>query len=155
MQCYKFVHVSRQASQFDGTAAYINESFTVSILNIFQYQSFEHLSLKIYTGATNLIVSVIYRPPDFSLTAFLSHFPAYIDELEKLATQYMFAGDFNINLLQYNSSSVSNFIATIYSRSLYPIVTLPTRISDYSATVIDNILINNSHKLSGIIYANI
>ena len=67
----------------------------------------------------------------------------------------MFAGDFNINLQRYNSSSVSNFLATIYSRSLYPTVTIPTQISKYSATVIDNILINNSHKLSGIIYADI
>ena len=59
MQGYKFSHDARQASRFGDFAAYINESFTVSILNISQYQSFEHLSLKIYTGATDLIVSLI------------------------------------------------------------------------------------------------
>ena len=49
-------------------------------------------------------------------------------------------GDFNIDLLNPNKHKMTDeFINTIYSMSLYPKITRPSRITTHCATVIDNI----------------
>ena len=57
-------------------------------------------------------------------------------------------GDFNVNLLNYESHNKTNdFINTMVSHYLLPHILHPTRVTDHSATVIDNIFSNNtSHK---------
>ena len=57
-------------------------------------------------------------------------------------------GDFNINLLNYNSDSdISSFIDTMYSSSFYPTINSPTRITTTSDTLIDNIVYNDITKI--------
>ena len=49
-------------------------------------------------------------------------------------------GDFNIDLLQYDIHNSSNdFLNSIISHSFLPYVLQPTRVTDHSATNIDNI----------------
>ena len=49
-------------------------------------------------------------------------------------------GDFNVNLLNYESHNETNdFINTMVSHYLLPHILHPTRVTDHSATVIDNI----------------
>ena len=57
-------------------------------------------------------------------------------------------GDFNINLLNYNSDNdASSFIDTMYSSSFYPTINSPTRITTTSDTLIDNIIYNDITKI--------
>ena len=52
-------------------------------------------------------------------------------------------GDSNINLLGYDSDSETNdFINTMVSHYLLPYILHPTRVTDLSATIIDNIFSN-------------
>ena len=52
--------------------------------------------------------------------------------------------DFNINLLEYESDRhTAHFLDDMYSKSFTPYITLPTRITPRSKTVIDNIFNNN------------
>ena len=52
-------------------------------------------------------------------------------------------GDYNIDLLQYEHSSFTNdFINMMISKSFLPYILQPTRVTDHSATVIDNIFSN-------------
>ena len=67
-------------------------------------------------------------------------------------------GDFNINLFNYNSNNqVNNFLSSIYSLVLFPLITKPTRITSHSATLIDNIFTNihDYAHMSGIIVCDI
>lgn len=53
-------------------------------------------------------------------------------------------GDFNIDLLKYEQNNNANrFIHQMYSSHFYPVINKPTRISTNTATIIDNIFINN------------
>ena len=49
-------------------------------------------------------------------------------------------GDFNIDLL--NPDDRVDFLNTMLSSYLYPLVTIPTRITHSSATLIDNIFVD-------------
>ena len=52
-------------------------------------------------------------------------------------------GDFNLNLLNYEShSDINDFINTMVSHYLLPYVLHPTRVTVHSSTVIDNIFSN-------------
>ena len=67
-------------------------------------------------------------------------------------------GDINIDMLKMNQvSSVGKFMNQLFSSSLYPLITKPTRIMDKSATLIDNILTNSldDNNMNGILITDI
>ena len=54
-------------------------------------------------------------------------------------------GHFNVNLLNYDLHSHNNdFINTMISHYLLPHILRPTRVTDHSATIINNIFSNNT-----------
>ena len=63
-------------------------------------------------------------------------------------------GDFNLDLLQYNHHTpTQEFIDTLFSQAFIPLISNPTRLTSYSATLIDNIFTNNlsQNVLNGIV----
>ena len=53
-------------------------------------------------------------------------------------------GDFNIDLLKFKSHSATDgFLNTLGSNFFQPYIMQPTRITNHSATLIDNILFNS------------
>ena len=74
---------------------------------------------------------------------------SYNSLLNKLCTgndkfETYIAGDFNINLLNYETHNDTNtFLNTAFEHHLYPIITRPTRFSNTNTTLIDNIFTNN------------
>ena len=66
-------------------------------------------------------------------------------------------GDFNVNLLNYEFHNDTNdFINTIISHHLLPYILHQTRVTDHSATVIDDIFLNNTYEsISGNIISQI
>ena len=71
-----------------------------------------------------------------------------------------FAGDYNINILNIDKHSDSNdFIDLMFSHSLVPNISKPTRVTRSSASLIDNIFTNDLFDtdkiLNGILYTDI
>ena len=67
-------------------------------------------------------------------------------------------GDFNLNLFNYESHFETNdFLNCIVSQFFLPYILHPTRVTDHSATVIDNIFCNDTiyHTFSGNILCRI
>ena len=61
---------------------------------------------------------------------------------------YYITGDFNIDVLKCESSQISqDFLLSLWSCYLIPTVDKPTRVHRTSATLIDNIFVNNPDKL--------
>ena len=53
-------------------------------------------------------------------------------------------GDFNVDLIKTGThGSTAEFLWGFTSGGFYPLVSLPTRLTDTTATLIDNILMNN------------
>ena len=67
-------------------------------------------------------------------------------------------GNFNFNLLNYESNTKTNdFLNTMISHYLLPHILQPTRVTEHSATVTDNIFSNNTehNTLNGSILSRI
>ena len=53
-------------------------------------------------------------------------------------------GDFNLDLLQYNHHRLTQeFVDTLFLHAFIPLFPNPTRLTSFSATLIDNIFTNN------------
>ena len=111
-------------------------------------------------GYKNIIVGVIYRPPDQDINVFNQFTDQLLSTITKNENKLVYIiGDFNINLLNEDVHALTNeFINIISSLSMYPSITIikPTRITPTSATLIDNIFTNSlARQTAGIIMTDI
>ena len=131
-----------------GTAIYVKKTLNckaLSDLNALE-DEFETLWVEINTGSKckNIVICCAYRYPDIDASKFIEHFEHTLSKIDKNKVICVL-GDFNINLLNYEThSDTSNFLNSMISHYLLPHVLQPTRVTDYSATVIDNIFTNET-----------
>ena len=78
------------------------------------------------------------------VTDFKNNYLSQIFEIvSKEQKQVFLLGDFNINLLNYNDHQPTNdFLDSLASNSFIPYILHPTRITNHSKTLIDNIFSN-------------
>lgn len=73
---------------------------------------------------------------------------------KKLQNRYQLyiLGDMNIDFLKYNyHTQTEEYLDMLHSNNISPIITKPTRITNYTATLIDHIYTNNTKQMiSGI-----
>ena len=64
-----------------------------------------------------------------------------LENISKEQTFFFLLGDFNVNLLNYNEHNQTNeFLDSLASNSLIPLILQPTRITSHSNTLTDNVL---------------
>ena len=83
-----------------------------------------------------------------------------LDKLENSNKKCFVAGDFNIDLLKCKTNAETNsFFNRLLTYSFFPTISKPTRITEHSATIIDNIYMNAydiaDDILSGNLYTDI
>ena len=109
----------------------------------------------------NILLSCCYRPPSGdseNLSAFLQN--KIIEKSVSEKKMSYIIGDFNMNCLKYHENAkTKHFYDNIFEKgAIHPYINRPTRISEHSASLIDNILttdiFNNSPK-KGIIKADV
>ena len=88
----------------------------------------------------------MYKHPNYDKNDFISnHLNKLVSKLTKESNKNIFiAGDFNYNLLNINSNdNVSEFLETLTNNFLLPAISLPTRVTYDTSTLIDNIFSNS------------
>ena len=109
-----------------------------------------------YNGKAPILIGSIYRHPG----ALVEEFTKYLDYLIiKLQNRYQLyiLGDMNIDFLKYNHhTQTEEYLDMLHSNNISPIITKPTRITNYTATLIDHIYTNNTNQMiSGIVTVDI
>ena len=67
-----------------------------------------------------------------------------ISKISRKSKKCFIMGDFNLNLLKCQNHKLTNeLLDTMYSNMFFPLITRPTRITSYNATLIDNIFTND------------
>jgi len=108
----------------------------------------------------NVIVGVIYRPPNTDLNVFNNSLTGILSTIKVENKLCYIMGDTNINLLNSEShADTGKFLDIMYSYSFIPLITKPTRVTHDSATIIDNIFSNDitycNTNTQGILYTDI
>ena len=95
------------------------------------------------SGHKNVIVSCLYRTPGTNTNDFSEILYDLFSELS-VSKSIFICGDFNLDILKHNSNHATKyFLDTMYSLGLYPLIDRPSRITNHSSTLIDNILTTN------------
>ena len=94
-----------------------------------------------------ILVGCIYRRP--KAASGIPHFTENLNTLMKNIkdnTTAIIAGDFNIDLINTDNNHVEQYTNTILQNSFIPCITIPTRVTDHSASIIDHILLKTPKK---------
>ena len=157
---YSFVHTCRDSKIGGGVALYISESVDflerpdLTINNSFLQTAFIEI---VDANSKNIIVGNIYRPPYTDIDSFLGELDSLLSSIQTETKLLYLMGDYNINLNTESHAKSKEFLDTMFLYNLFPVITKPTRISDNSATVIDNIFTNaiQIEHDGGLLYSDI
>ena len=106
----------------------------------------------------NYLFCCAYRHPSSDLDSFSEYLQEILSNPAVSNKQVFILGDFNVNLLNYNSHTpTANYVNFLFSKQFLPYITHPSRVSENSSTLIDNIFsnISDNETVSGNILTNI
>ena len=157
---YTFIHADRTHKRGGGVGFYVNDHIDFKERSDLGNQSntFESLFIETLNLKRNFVIGVIYRPPDRPLGIFTEDMLALLDTLNRSNKPTVLLGDFNIDLVRYHSNNnVGAFMDAMFSNSFIPLITKPTRITDSTSTLIDNIFCNDISlfTMSGILVSDV
>ena len=88
----------------------------------------------------------MYRHPSVHSSEFNS---IYLNDLSHENKKIILRGDFNIDLLKYDThGDSSDFLDAMYASFLLPYIKAPSRVTPHSKTLIDNIFFNTTEDSS-------
>ena len=88
------------------------------------------------------ITGIVYRPPNSNISQFIDTMSDILSKISSLPCYIL--GDYNIDLLKHSSHiQTERFLDIMYSNSLVPMICKPTRETEITATLIDNVFTNN------------
>ena len=147
---YKFVHIDSPTSA-GGVAVYISSELRFNILfnPSLDIDGCENIWIKLCHS--DLLLGVIYRHPRSNVKLFTDQLNKTLEQL-KTSKVYLI-GDININLSPIfdvsnkdsNVNSANEYVNMLASNGYFPLITLPTRVTAVSSSIIDHI-ITNDHK---------
>ena len=154
---YSLVSACRKVKGGGGVALLIKEGITYrerQDLGTFKEGTFESAFIELVRPGVekNDVIGIVYRPPGSDITEFNEEMMKVTRTLNN--TNCYIMGDFNMDLLKLNAHRpTSDYLEGLTSMGFFPLISLPTRLTDTTATLIDNIWTNKvvSKHGSGIV----
>ena len=161
---YQLVSKGKYCSNHGGLLIYVHNDFLWEPLDIRENTTgWENIFIKIRhksLGSKPYIIGNIYRLPKELLPEFHTFMDEFAETLETLQVNrnaIYLCGDFNIDLLKINTKIHYNtFYNNLIAAGYLPRISLPTRVTNHSATLLDNIFSTEfGDNDSGVIVNNI
>src|SRR5271163_3991325 len=145
---YNFVSNSRSGRRGGGVGLYLKNDFAYKLRDDLSVSTdvLECIFVEILQLNTKkFIIGCVYRTRSTDLVKFNNDFLTLLNNLDKTGNILtFFLGDFNLDLLKSDLyPQTSEFLNNFMAHSFLPTITLPTRVTEHSKTLIDNIFINN------------
>ena len=151
---YNMIHQGKRCCGHGGLIVYLQEQYNYSVRNMYDASNlWEGLFIDIQGDSIENKITLcnIYRPSksndnNNTIEMFINEITPIVDTLAKENSSLIFAGDFNINLLNINErDKIQEYFDTFVSHGLFPKLTLPTRFSTHRGTLIDQLFVK-THK---------
>ena len=148
---HSFAHVNSLGSVGD-VAIYILNNFNFKLCkNQHHMHNSESIWLDLSDQKNKYIVAVIYRHPSLTeIDKFLLDFASCLVDISSSNKIFYALEDFNINIDKSNRTNIAiEYLNIILSNGALPIITIPTRVTSSSSTIIDHIITNDlKHNLT-------
>jgi hypothetical protein len=152
---YECISQGYKVSSHGGLMIYLHDKYDYNLISCSpSSNTWEGIFIKVYGCLLRspVILGNVYKPPkqnnnNNNIQTFMDDFFPIMQLLSSGSSDCLIAGDFNINLLKINEREIiGNFVDRLFSCSFYPKITLPTRFSSHSCSLIDNIFTKLSKK---------
>lgn len=164
---YSYYQQIRPSKRSGGVALYVSESLNsferpdLSLQHEDYQATFAEIDKRNFDNfSNNIIVGVIYRSPNSNIQDFNNAIELLLEQIRKEKKTVYLMGDYNIDLIKVdNNAQYEHFVDIMVTHSLLPSIHKPTRITNDTATLIDNIFSNdcfsNIQSISGILCSDI
>ena len=160
------VHQTKRCCGHGGLIIYIHNQFKYKLVDTIHQEAtgWEYLCIELShhePHSQKYLLCNVYRKPgqlldDFTL--FLEEFALFVRMVKQLNRSSYICGDYNIDLLKIKTNKHFNdFFDNLITVGFFPKITLPTRFTEQSSTLIDNVFSNNleERETSGILLNHI
>ena len=89
---------------------------------------------------------------------FNDQFERLLQSISNEKSECLLACDYNVHLFKYESNTgTESFVNNLYCHSCLPLITRPSRVTEVSSTLLDNIITNTFNECfsSGVLIADI
>ena len=152
-----------------GVGLFIDSKFSCEILEVessFTPGVYESIWAKIQIGKGKYkIIGNVYRPNTAPLANLALAIATHNRIIEKLKAnkdhkncESQILSDFNVDILNFANHELTNtYLESMFSNSLLPVITRPTRIHHTSASLIDHIFVSNkiNRHIAGIVISSL
>ena len=128
----------------------------------FSCTNYETKFIEIIKNKEKIVIGCIYRHPSGNIEEFTNALESKLTKIYKEKSRCIICGDLNIDALKIDKhNQTSNFFKSILTNNYIPQITLPTRITENTITLIDHIMVKttidsiNDVKNCGNIYSDI
>lgn len=140
------IHRVDRLSRGGGVGVYVKTNIKYDVFTTNKH--IEQIWMKINVNWVNIAFGVIYNPSRNNYVNFLNDFETTLSTIIPLYDDIICTGDFNIDLLDYNSKFTELMHNTFEGLGLTQIVNQPTRITETSATLLDYVLSSKEELVS-------
>ena len=154
LDSHEFYHVAPVNNMYGGVGIYVSNNITKvqTLDNIALTKTcrcskceMESLFLKVSYMSDEYVIAGIYMHPNGTVNHFVNELEATLNTIDDKITTVI-VGDMNIDIIKFENDNSVNYLTTVLSHRYLPLITLPTRITDFSATCIDHIFIKIPSK---------
>jgi Reverse transcriptase (RNA-dependent DNA polymerase) len=165
---YDFYYEIPKNSSVGGIGMYVKKMFFVQFrqdLHLCSNDSnvVENVWIEVVKNKIKYIIGGIYRHPNHSINGFMDLLEVNLIKISKRKNPCFILGDLNIDLLKSEeNNSIMNYLNNLFVYNFLPVLVMPTRITQKTASVIDHIYYfegsnnkRNFQLLSGNIFSDL
>ena len=146
---YRGYHSYRENKTGGGVSIFVKKKYNLSVFKELTVSTdlCEACAVEIRpiprNSKLNFIILRLYKPPSSPKQQFMEY---VLDKSQSFINKSaLYIGDLNIDILDENSNS--DFINAMYSKHFFPLINIPTRVTENSATCLDHIWYNSFNTL--------
>ena len=155
---YQFISKCRANKTCGGVGMYIKNDLSYKIRNELAPHiegSFESIFIEILDADKRMIVGEIYRAPNTSVQTAIDNYEKTISNINTTNLDSIIGTDQNIDYMKINDNKKTQDLLNVFFNNNYvPTIFQPTRITQNTSTLIDNIYLKttkNNPMISGVI----
>ena len=144
---YQFIQNNRKnVNGGGGVCFYIADHlhFTkIDSLTIMKEKVFESLFISVDVNGSSIVCGNVYRSSsEYNHVSFFETLNSVLTDCSKMNKKIILMGDLNYNLLDTEENNVTTCVDMFFEFGFYPLINIPTRITDTTASVLDHFWTN-------------
>lgn len=149
---YNCEFLTPQNNNFGGACIFIKSELDYHVRHDLKLNTdkVEDIWVESVIDGKKIIIGSVYRHPGNDIEPFRTMFDTVLHKIQTEGGRALISGDFNIDGHKIRTNvQTENFYNTVLMQNFLPTILLPTRITDHSVTLIDNIFMKIDKDLMG------